>query len=113
MRVPITTRWTLTPMVRAGATGIHRPRLACRALFGSLSSSFRFDWPTEVNIGNMVSYITTQSLSQAVDDFEIDYDLQNTVTRNGVGVTGPLGYDLFGTGHDMAGLGGEHANLRR
>lgn len=98
MRVPITTRWTLTPMVRAGATGsIDLGSLA--ALYsGSLSSSFRFDvGSTEVNIGNMLSYITTSGATQRVDDFEIDYDLQNTVTRNGVGLSGPLGYDLFGT----------------
>lgn len=98
MRVPITTRWTLTPMVRAGATGsIDLGSLA--ALYsGSLSSSYRFDvGSTKVNIGNMLSYITTSGATQRVDDFEIDYDLENTVTRNGVGVSGPLGYNLFGS----------------
>lgn len=97
MRVPITTRWTLTPLLRAGATGSIDLGSVAALYSGSLSSSYRFDvGSTEVNIGNMLSYITTQSLSRAVDDFDVDYDLENTVTRNGVGLSGPLGYDLFG-----------------
>ncbi|PWR01190.1 hypothetical protein DKT77_18720 [Meridianimarinicoccus roseus] len=97
MRVPITTRWTLTPMVRAGATGSVDLGSLAALYSGSLSSSYRFNvGQTEVNIGNMLSYISTTGLSDTVDDFDVDYDLQNSVTRNGIGVSGPLAYKLFG-----------------
>jgi hypothetical protein len=98
MRVPITTRWTLTPIVRAGTTGSVDLGTLATLYSGSLASSFRFDaGSTEVNIGNMLSYITTSGPTQRIDDFEVNYDLENTITRNGIGLSGALGYDLFGT----------------
>jgi len=97
LRVPIFEFWTITPMVRAGATGSVDLGSIAALYSGSLASSLKFDWgTTQINIGNMISYIETADLGQAVDDFEINYNLQNTVTRNGVGLSGPLGYNLFG-----------------
>ncbi|QIE43485.1 hypothetical protein [Meridianimarinicoccus aquatilis] len=97
MRVPITTRWTLTPMLRAGATGSVDLGSLAALYSGSLSSSYKFNWgQTEINIGNMLSYISTTDVSDAIDDYQVDYDLQNTVSRNGVGFSGPLSYKLFG-----------------
>jgi hypothetical protein len=97
MRIPITTRWTLTPMLRAGATGSIDLGSLASLYSGSLSSSYKFDvGSTEVNIGNLLSYISTTGVTNSVEDFEVDYDLQNTITRNGVGLSGPLAVKLFG-----------------
>lgn len=99
MRVPITTNWTLTPVVRVGATGSVDLGSLAGMYSATLSSSYKFAaGSTEINIGNMLGYISTagSDSTRTVDDFEINYDLQNTVTRNGIGISGPLTYELFG-----------------
>jgi len=97
MRVPITTRWNLTPSVRAGVAGSVDLGSLATMYAANIASQYRFGWGgTEVTIGNMLSYISTAGDSQSVDDYEINYDLQNTVSRNGIGFSGPLDYKLFG-----------------
>lgn len=97
MRLPVTTNWSLTPSIRLGAVG-SADLGSLAVLYGAnLASRYEFGLgATEVTIGNMLSYIAATGASRTVDDFEIDYDLQNTVSRNGLGVSGPLDFELFG-----------------
>lgn len=96
LRVPVFDNWTLTPAVRVGATGSIDLGSAAFLYSASLTSSYRwsmgsFDW----ELGNMVGYTETSGAIES-GDLEIEYDLQNTVTKNGISVSKPTSRRLFG-----------------
>ncbi|MEM9048500.1 MAG: hypothetical protein AAGC92_07240 [Pseudomonadota bacterium] len=95
LRLPLYDNWTLTPAIRGGVVG-SLDLGAAAALGGvSLVSNYRFSYEQfDFGIGNSVAYLQTFPLD--IDGVEFDYDLQNVVLRNGISVSGPLGFKIFG-----------------
>ena len=94
-RFPITRDWSLTPAVRAGAAGSVDLGSAAVIYSGSLTSNFNLYWDdVKISIGNMASQMKTSSISAG--DYSIDYDLSNTMFKNGVGFEGPIDGTIFG-----------------
>ncbi|MGC1497920.1 MAG: hypothetical protein WA790_19100 [Sulfitobacter sp.] len=96
LRVPVYDNWTITPSLRVGATGSVDLGSVGVLYSAAVTSSFRWsmqnlDW----ELGNMVGYTQTSGAIGA-DDLEIDYDLQNTVMRNGISISKPTSRRIFG-----------------
>lgn len=98
LRVPVFDNWSLTPAVRIGGTGSVDLGSLGTLYSASLTSNAEFSLGgVDVTLGNMVSYISTTPIDTTVDDFTIEYDLQNIVSRNGLGFRGDLGnQEIFG-----------------
>ena len=95
VRVPVLDNWSLTPALRSGATGSVEAGAAAVLLSGSLTSNFEVSlFGVDLTLGNGVSYI--RSLPLAFGDYDVDYELDNVVLRNGIGLSGGTGVDLFG-----------------
>lgn len=100
LRIPVwrlnNVDWSLTPIGRAGFTGSKNLGSTALIYSGSLTSSINLTFDTSdlaVSINNMIGYYQTDSLG--IGDFKIDYDLENVVFKNGVGVEGTLGWAWF------------------
>lgn len=95
VRLPLYDNWTLTPAIRAGLVG--SVDLGSAAVLGSVSlnSNYRFSYSgLDFSLGNSVAYI--QTFPVEIDGTKFDYDQRNLVLRNGLGVSGPTGFKLFG-----------------
>ncbi|GIX12610.1 MAG: hypothetical protein KatS3mg118_0569 [Paracoccaceae bacterium] len=97
VRLPLYDNWTLTPAIRGGLVGSFDLGTVAGLGAVSLTSNYRFT-AGELNfvIGNSVAYIQTFPISY--DGSRFDYDLHNVVLRNGIAVSGPLDFKLFGQG---------------
>lgn len=97
LRVPVAERWSLTPAVRAGAAGSVDLGAAGIIYSGSLTSHYAFQPVNQFDFAlvNMVAYYSTDSIKAG--DYDIGYDLQNTVLRNGVLASRAAGFSLIGT----------------
>ncbi len=85
LRVPLTDSWSLTPGLRVGATGSIDMASAAVVYAGTLTSNYRIPFRLfELNIANMVGTVNTVSIEAG--DYEIDYDLRNTVFKNGFSI---------------------------
>jgi hypothetical protein len=94
-RYPINDDWSLTPAIKAGAAGSSDLGSAAVIYSGSLTSNYNLYWDDiRVSIGNMAAQFQTSSIDSG--DYSIDYDLTNTMIKNGVGFEGPLDYTMFG-----------------
>lgn len=94
LRYPILENWTITPAVRAGAVGSVDMGSAAILYSASLVSNLNIYVGDFIfTLGNMATYFKSESID--ADDYSVDYDLQNTMTKNGVGFEGPLGLALF------------------
>lgn len=94
-RHPVNDDWSLTPAIRAGGVGSVDLGSAALVYSGSLTSNYNLYWDDiKISIGNMVGYYKTTSVDAG--DFEVDYDLTNTMFKNGVGFEGPVNYTIFG-----------------
>lgn len=94
-RFPATDNWSLTPAARIGSTGSIDLGSAAIIYSGSLVSNYNMFWgDNKISIGNMVAEFKTESIN--VDDYSIDYDLTNTMIKNGIGITTPLSYKILG-----------------
>ena len=94
-RLPVTREWGLTPGVRIGALGSIDMGSAAIIYSASLTSNYNLRWKNYIfTMGNMFAYYTTESINAG--DYEIDYDLTNTMLKNGLGVEGPLRMKLWG-----------------
>lgn len=95
VRLPLLDNWTLTPAVRAGLAGSFDLGSVSGVLSASLTSNYRFSLnDLDVSLGNSLAYIQTVPIE--FDGTSVDYDQQNLVLRNGIAVSGPLDYKLFG-----------------
>lgn len=96
LRVPLAPRWNLTPAVRAGATGSADLGSAGIIYSGSLTSHYAFEPVSKFDISlvNMLAYYTTESIKAG--DYDVGYDLQNTVMRNGLLTAREAGFSLLG-----------------
>jgi len=97
LRVPVAERWSLTPAVRAGAAGSVDLGAAGIIYSGSLTSHYAFQPVKQFDLAlvNMVAYYSTDSVQAG--DYDIGYDLQNTVFRNGLLASRGAGFSLIGT----------------
>ncbi len=94
VRIPVLDQWSLTPTLRYGAVSSEDLGAASGMYSANITSSFRFKVRNlDFNLANMLSYIATTG-GPSIDD-SLDYDLQNTVSRNGLAVSGNLGRQIF------------------
>ena len=95
VRIPMTDDWVVTPTARIGGTGsIDLGAGAVLYSFGA-SSLYRFDVDgVAVDVGNMFGFYQTVGISAG--DFQLDYDLTNYMSRQGVRVTGEMPFEFFG-----------------
>lgn len=96
LRVPVFDNWTLTPAVRAGLTGSEDLGSAGTLYSASLTSNFEFELGgLDMEVGNMISYVASTPITVEVAGYDLDYDVENMVTRNGIGINGKLNRELF------------------
>ncbi len=95
LRLPATKHWRITPAVRIAAA--YSSDLGSMSAIYSVSatSDYRLYFgDLTTTIGNMLGYYLTDSIDAG--DYNIDYDLENTIFRNGVAFEGSLGLHIFG-----------------
>jgi hypothetical protein len=94
VRVPILRRWAVTPMLRAGLVGSVDAGAAQIAYSGTLTSKADFYFQDlRLSVNNMVGYYATGSVG--IGTFQVDYNMKNTIFRNGLALEGSLNYKLF------------------
>lgn len=88
--------WTLQPALRIGGVGSTDLGGGAAVWSAGLTSVLNFELPEQfrLTIGNSATYISTAPLS--FGDFRLDYDVQNTVWRNGILLTRDLGVQVGG-----------------
>jgi hypothetical protein len=88
--------WTLQPMLRVGTVGSLDIGALATIVSGSVASVYRhqFAGGYTLTLGNMVGHARTVPLNYG--GFDLDYRLQNTVLRNGIVGTMPLGDMIAG-----------------
>lgn len=93
VRMPVTDDWYITPTARFG-TNLSGDFELDASLFGlSVVSDYSFLLgDLDVSVGNQISHVRTVSV------LDNDYDVQNTIFKNGATVSGPTRFDLFGLG---------------
>jgi len=98
-KIPITNSWALSPSISYGAVGsIDLGTLAQLTSTSMTSDYLLIDRPKfALRMGNMVGYYTTLPLSAG--DYDIDVDVTNTLVRNGLSMSVPLGKFA---GHQMS-----------
>lgn len=85
---PVCASRSPTPGIRAGATGSVDMASAAVVYAGTLTSNYKIPFDAfELNIGNMIGTTRTGSVSWG-SDFDIDYDLNNIVYKNGISFEG-------------------------
>ena len=89
-RKNIFSRWSLTPGVGYGITGSTDLGSLGHIFSGSLTSDLMLydNGKFQASMGNMVGYYLT--LPIRVDDYNVDYNLENTIVRNGLLFSVPL-----------------------
>lgn len=91
MRLPMTDKWIVTPVVRIGAMAATDLDLNGFLWSASLVSNYETKMgELDFSIGNQLTHIRTIPISAN------DYDHQNTILRNGVGLAGPTDIQFFG-----------------
>jgi hypothetical protein len=85
--------WSITPMVRAGIVGSKNAGALQAIYSGTATSNLKlyFDNLTFA-INNMVGLYQTGRVS---GEYDGEYDLKNTIFRNGLSLSGRLAYQLF------------------
>ena len=94
VRWPVLNHWSLTPMFRFGGVGSINTGSFQGALLGSLTSKYDFYFDDlRLSINNMIAYSSTVGISSG--DFNVNYDVQNGIFRNGISLEGSLNFKLF------------------
>ncbi len=95
-RKNIFSRWSLTPSLGYGIAGSTDLGSLGHIFSGSLTSDLMLydGGGFRLNMGNMAGYYLT--LPVRLGDYSVDYDLKNTITRNGLLLSMPLGRSLWG-----------------
>jgi hypothetical protein len=89
-------QWYLTPRASVGATGSEDVGSAALMWAGSLTSRYvhRLSERWTVTVANMVAYSETVKLE--FEDIATDYQLENTILKNGLQFERKLDFALFG-----------------
>ncbi len=88
--------WALTPSLGYGIAGSADLASLGQILSGSLTSDLMLYYSNryQLSMGNMVGYYWT--LPTSAGDYSVDYDLQNTIVRNGLLFSMPLETRVWG-----------------
>ncbi|OQY48632.1 MAG: hypothetical protein B6247_24850 [Candidatus Parabeggiatoa sp. nov. 2] len=89
--------WVLTPSISYGVAGSRELGTAAHSISTSLTSHFILPISSSslsVGIGNMIAYYKT--LPFRIQDYNVDMDISNTVLRNGLSLSIPLGKKMMG-----------------
>ncbi len=86
--------WTLQPSFRIGGVGSYELGAASGIYSLALNSTLQFGlpWDLRLTVANAITRIATFGVS--VGGFGVDYDLKNTVFRNGLILTRDLGFSI-------------------
>lgn len=88
-RLPVTTRWTLTPAVKYSVVGSKDRATVATVYSASLGSVYTFPaGPVSVSVGNMVGLYKTGKFSSG--DYAFNPDIQQTILRNGLMLSQPV-----------------------
>jgi len=92
----LTRRWALTPALGYGIAGSTDLGSLGHIFSGSLTSDLMLydDSKYQLSMGNMAGYYLT--LPVRLGDYSVDYDLKNTIIRNGLLFSTPLPHSLWG-----------------
>lgn len=92
----LTQRWALTPALGYGVAGSTDLGSLGHIFSGSLTSDLMLydDSKYQLSMGNMAGYYLT--LPVRLGDYSVDYDLKNTIIRNGLLFSTPLPHSLWG-----------------
>ena len=91
--------WALTPSISYGVAGSRELGTAAHSISTSLTSHFILPISSSkysVGIGNMIGYY--QTLPFRIQDYDVDMDISNTILRNGLSLSIPLGMKFMGQG---------------
>jgi hypothetical protein len=91
LRYPVLDNWALTPMLRAGLTASRDTGSLQAAYSASVTSHLEFyvlDRSLTLSLNNSVGVYRTDSIDAG--DFEMEYDTDNTIWRNGLAASGRL-----------------------
>jgi len=90
-RLPVTDKWIVTPVVRVGAMSSSDLDLEGFLWSASIVSNYETKMgELDFSVGNQLTHIRTIPINAN------DYDHQNTVMRNGIGLAGPTDFQFFG-----------------
>jgi hypothetical protein len=89
--------WTIQPAARIGAAGSIDLGALAAIYSGTITNylTYAFDngigigWGIEAGVANTIEGIE-------IDDIDLEYNLTNTILRNGFNASGPLGFSAFG-----------------
>ena len=92
----ITSRWALTPAVGYAVAGSADLGALGQILSASLTSDLNLydNGRWSLSMGNLLGYYVT--IPTRIADFNVDYDIQNTITRNGLLLSIPLQKQFWG-----------------
>lgn len=92
VRVPLSPNWSLTPILRGGASG--SLDLACGGSFvsGGLTSAYDYKIGPVLSLTNYVGYFSSTNLFLTGVNF--NYHLKNVVFKNGLSLTSCKGFSL-------------------
>ncbi len=92
----ITSRWALTPAVGYAIAGSSDLGSLGQILSASLTSDLNLydNGRWSLSMGNLLGYYV--SMPTRIADFNVDYDIQNTITRNGLLLSIPLQKQFWG-----------------
>jgi hypothetical protein len=94
-RHPISDDWAITPGVRVGALGSVDLGSAAIVYSASVKSAYTlYHDDLAITINNLLGIYQTAAIDAG--DAQVDYDLTNQITRNGVSVEGPTSKTMFG-----------------
>lgn len=96
LRIPLAmrpVRWSITPLLRAGIVKSENAG-ALQAIYSqSATSRLKYSFnDLELTLNNMVGFYQTGSVA---GDYDGEYDLRNTIFRNGLSLSGSLAGRLF------------------
>ena len=93
----LTKAWSLTPSVSYGVAGSRELGSLAQSVSTSLTSNYVLPLKSkyEVSISNMLGYYKT--LPFKIQDYDVDLGITNTILRNGVSLSIPLGMKWSGS----------------
>lgn len=94
-RRKVTPNWTLQPSLRIGAVGSRDLGSVAGAWSVALNSTLNLDLGNglRLTVANGISHVSTIPVS--IGRVSVDYDLSNTVFRNGLVLTRDLGFEVM------------------
>ena len=92
LRMPVFDNWTLTPELRIGMTRNRALGVNATLFAASITSNYQLDLRGGFGVvfGNSLTY------SKSLSTNGVNYDLENVINKNGIEVSGPVDFQLYG-----------------